>query len=75
MLCEHLKNIEDALTNAGYNETYRGAPWTMNCREWVYFDITLDIEKLRERYEFSSCIVIHENLDPKSGLERGIVCE
>jgi hypothetical protein len=75
MLCEHLKDVETDLIKAGIAETYRGTPWSKNCREWVYFDIVLDVDKMKEQYEFDSCVVIHENLDPKSGQERGLFCE
>ncbi|MFC1883162.1 hypothetical protein ACFL2O_00185 [Thermodesulfobacteriota bacterium] len=75
MLCEHLKDIENDLIEAGIAETYGGTPWSKNCREWVYFDIVLDVEKIKEKYELDPCVVIHENLDPKSGQERGVVCE
>ena len=75
MLCEHLRDIEKELIFAGYKETFRGKPWTNNCREWVYFEVELDIEKLKERFELSSHVDIHENPDPKSGSERGIVCK
>ena len=74
MLCEHLCDIEYELHKTGYKETYRGQPWTHNCREWVYFDVVFDIEKLKEKFNLSPHIKLHENLDPKSGIERGIVC-
>ncbi len=74
MLCEHLEEIEKELILAGHRETYRGKPWSKNCREWAYFDVELVIEKLKERFELNSHVEIHENLDPKSGLERGVVC-
>lgn len=74
MLCEHLCDIENELLKEGYKETFRGQAWTQNCREWVYFDVVLDVEELRDRYNLCSYIQLHENLDPKSGAERGIVC-
>ena len=30
--------MEQALIARGIRENYRGQPWSMNCREWVYFD-------------------------------------
>ena len=42
MVCEHLYPLEQALLAAGIAETYRGQPWSRNCREWVYFDADLD---------------------------------
>ena len=75
MLCEHLKDIESDIIESGIAETYRGSPWTENCREWVYFDVVLDVKKIIEKYQSAPCVVIHENLDPKSGQERGVFCE
>ncbi len=59
---------------AGVKETYRGAAWTDNCREWVYFNVVFDIDSVSSRMNFPSCVRVHENLDPKSGTERGFYC-
>jgi hypothetical protein len=75
MACSHLSVLENELINAGAVETFRGQAWSSNCREWVYFDVVLDIASLSERMLFSPAIKVHENTDPKSGLERGFVCE
>lgn len=74
MLCKHLKEIEEEIIKQGYKETYRGKPWTNNCGEWVYFDLVLDIEKLKERFDLNPCVELHENLDPRSGTKRGLYC-
>lgn len=74
MTCQHLRALETELIAAGVRETYRGAPWTKNCREWVYFDVVLDTSALISRMHFLPCVRVHENLDPKSGTERGFVC-
>jgi hypothetical protein len=75
MVCEHLSNLEEAMLKEGVKETYRGQAWTDDCREWVYFDVVLDIESLSRRFNFPACVTVHENLDPKSGQERGFFCE
>jgi hypothetical protein len=75
MVCQHLAPLEAALIEAGAKETFRGAAWTKKCREWVYFDVVLDISALEKRFQFPACVRVHENLDPKSGLERGFACE
>ncbi len=49
--------------------------WTNNCREWVYFDAVLDTTSLATRLNLPPCVKVHENLDDRSGLERGFVCE
>jgi hypothetical protein len=74
MVCTHLAALEQALIASGTLETYRGQAWSHNCREWVYFAVVLDIPALQQRFAFASCVQIHENADPRSGLERGFVC-
>lgn len=75
MVCPHLRSLEQALHAAQIRETSRGTPWSQNCREWVYFDVRLDVEALQRRFAFPPCVVVHENTDPRSGLEKGFVCE
>ncbi len=75
MVCAHLAELENALIAGAAVETYRGQPWTRNCREWVYFDVVLDIEALQRRFDFGPTVSVHENLDSKSGQERGFVCD
>ena len=48
-MCEHLKSLGDELAAAGIEETYRGQPWTENCREWIYYNCWLDLKSIRER--------------------------
>lgn len=74
-VCEHLSKLENELVERGVRVTSRGAPWSKNCREWVYFACVLDRASLRKRFDFAACVVDHENTDPRSGVERGLVCE
>jgi hypothetical protein len=74
MVCEHLKPLEEALHAAGIRETARGQLWSKNCREFVYFNAVLDIETLKARFTFAPCVEVSENLDPRSGTERGFWC-
>lgn len=74
MVCIHLSELETALKASGALETFRGQAWSSNCREWVYFDVVLDTEALRKRFSFGPSVHVHENFDPKSGLERGFEC-
>lgn len=74
MLCVHLADLEKAIMESGVKETYRGASWSENCREWVYFDVTLDTDALRQRFKLPDYVQLHENKDQRSGLERGFVC-
>jgi hypothetical protein len=74
-MCEHLIALDNELKSMGIKEAFRGQPWTDNCREWVYYDCVLDLEKLRQRYKFLPFIESHSNDDPRSGLEAGFVCD
>jgi hypothetical protein len=74
MVCNHLIELEKALIAEGYKETFRGKAWSDNVREWVYFDVCLDIPKVRERFVFDSCVVDHEHLGTHDGQEAGFVC-
>jgi len=74
VVCSHLAALEQALLAACRKEAYRGQPWSKNCREWVYFDVVFDLPALRERFAFPTCVEDSENLDPKSGQERGLYC-
>ena len=74
MVCEHLTSLEQALVAAGMRETFRGAAWSRNCREWVYFNCVLDRTSLRERMQFPTCVQDHEHLGTHDGQEAGFVC-
>ncbi len=74
MVCIHLSELERALMESGAKVTSRGQAWSRNCREWVYFDVRLDIKRLSVRFGLGPPVNIHENTDPRSGLERGFVC-
>ena len=74
MTCEHLIALEEALLNARIAETFRGAPWSENCREWVYFDCYLPAAKLREKFKLDSCVTDHEHFGTHDGQEAGFVC-
>jgi hypothetical protein len=74
-MCEHLQQLEAELTSRGIPITFRGQAWSHNCREWVYFTCYLDLSAIRARLKFAPCIVDHTNDDPKSGREKGFVCQ
>lgn len=75
MVCEHLHGLETELQAAGIEETFRGKAWTKNSREWVYFDIVLDLNSLKNRIQFEDCVSEHIFEDIKSGSEAGFVCQ
>ena len=72
---DSLRNIAKSLKNKGIDITYFGRAWTKQLADWIYFDTVLDVEKLWEKYQLGAHIVIHENLDPKSGTEKGFIDE
>jgi hypothetical protein len=74
MTCEHLRQLEDAMIAAGIRETYRGQPWSNNCREWVYFDCFMDVDAVRHRFTFAACVKEHAHRGTHDGRERGLEC-
>lgn len=74
MLCPHLAALERALLAAGIPLTFRGQPWSSNCREWVYFDCWLDRPSLRARLQLDECVIDHEHRGTHDGQEAGFVC-
>ncbi len=75
MLCMHLRKLEAAILAAGIEETFRGQPWSKNCREWVYFDCVLDLNEARAQFDLPESVVPHINDDQKSGREMGLWCQ
>ncbi|MEZ5773359.1 MAG: hypothetical protein R3D33_01225 [Hyphomicrobiaceae bacterium] len=74
MVCEHLKTLEAELLASGVREVHRGAVWSRNCREWVYFDCPLDLPALRARLAFAPCVIDHVHRGTHDGSEAGFVC-
>ncbi len=75
MTCHHLQPIEQAIMNRGIRETFRGRPWSSNCREWVYFDCCyLDLPAIRAKHPLPPCITDHIHRGTHDGEERGLVC-
>ena len=74
MMCEHLLPLERALQDCGIRETYRGKPWSLKCREWVYFDCFIDTDSVRSLHVLPGCVVVHSHCGTHDGQERGFVC-
>jgi hypothetical protein len=74
-MCEHLAALDNELKANGFKETFRGEAWSKNCREWVYYECVLDVDKIEARLNFPDFISIARNDDPKSGRELGFYCE
>lgn len=75
MICEHLLPLEKAIAAAGHKETFRGAAWSRNCREWVYFDCILPADLIRKAFSFAECVKDHAHRGTHDGQESGFVCE
>ena len=74
-VCEHLRPLEDDLVAKQRKITFAGQPWSANCRHWIYFDAVLDCEALKKRLNLGATVTVHSNDDPRSGREKGLVCE
>src|SRR5262249_14792426 len=74
MTCEHLRAVEQAIIERGIRETFRGAAWAWNCREWVYFDCDIDLGAVRARFPLADCVQDHVHRGTHDGQERGLVC-
>ena len=68
-----LKEVATYLVNQNIPITYYGRTWTEQTADWLYVDAVLDLEALQEQFQWGDYMQIHENLDPKSGTERGII--
>ncbi len=71
MVCEHLAELEQALLAANIPITFRGQPWTSNCREWVYFACWLDRPAIRSQFTLADCVHDHDHLGTHDGQEAG----
>jgi len=74
MTCEHLRPLEQAILAQGIRETFRGQPWSLNCREWVYFDCFIEAESVQRRFVLAECVQEHVHRGTHDGQERGFVC-
>jgi hypothetical protein len=74
MTCEHLRELEHKILNKGIRETFRGAAWSNNCREWVYFECYIQLDAVRRRFSLADCVHDHAHRGTHDGEERGLVC-
>jgi len=75
MTCEHLLELEQAIIQAGFKETFRGRVWTRNCREWVYFDCYLPLDTIPQKFSLAPCVQVHQHRGTHDGQEAGFVCQ
>ena len=74
MTCEHLRELEQALIDAGMKEIYRGRAWSES-REWVYFDCILDLQETRTGFDLPAFVKDHVHRGTHDGTEQGFYCE
>src|SRR4051812_11061384 len=74
-MCEHLQPLADYLKERSVPVTWRGQPWTQNCREWVYYDCVLEPQSLKTKLGLESFIQVHDYVDIKAGSELGLFCD
>ena len=68
-----LQEVARYLVSENIPITFFGQAWSKPSAQWIYFDTSLDLEKLREKFKLDENIVKHENLDARSGTERGFI--
>ena len=74
MVCEHLRAIEEELLRQGRTVLFRGAAWSRNCREWVYFDCFIDTASVSKNFALPACVREHAHRGTHDGQERGFEC-
>jgi hypothetical protein len=74
MICPHLQSLEQAIIASGAHEVFRGKTWSLNCREWVYFDCYIDTETVIRTLPLPDCVKVHIHRGTHDGQERGFVC-
>ncbi len=74
-MCIHLQKAEDYIKASGLRESWPGQAWSLNCREWIYFNCSFSPAKLIEKPGPEDCVTIHDYYDIKVGAELGLFCE
>ena len=70
-----IKSICNYLYDHGHTITYVGKPWSSVHADWIYFNTVLDVDYLVSQFDHDKRLNVHQNLDPKSGLEQGLIDE
>ena len=68
-----LRKVAEFLEAQNIPITFFGKAWSKATGNWIYFNTVLDLDHLRSHFNLDETIVVHENLDPKSGTERGFI--
>ncbi len=70
---EQIRKIAEYLYDQGISITFFGKAWSGCTNNWIYFDTYLDLADLKNRFNLNEDLEVHENRDPKSGLEKGFI--
>ena len=65
-----IREISLFIYKQGHAISFFCKAWSDVSANWIYFDIILNIDTLISKYDKNRNLEIHENLDPRSGLER-----
>ncbi|MGY5353458.1 hypothetical protein [Wenyingzhuangia sp. IMCC45467] len=68
-----LRSLAKKLIKENTRITFYGKAWSKNTAEWIYFDKVFDLKKIRNKFSFGNNIIEHQNLDSRSGLEKGFI--
>lgn len=75
-VCGHLRPVLEYIRSLGVRVFDVCAPWTENCRTWVYFEkVVLDTESLKSRFNLPAFVVTHSHRGTHDGAEHGLVCQ
>jgi len=70
---DKIKAMSQFLNKKGVKISYFGKAWSNEDANWIYFDCKLNIIELIKLFDPSKQLVVHENIDPRSGLEKGLI--
>ncbi|WP_318308437.1 peptidase M16 family protein [Flagellimonas crocea] len=70
---DSLRDVATYLIDQNVTVSFYGRSWSNQTADWMYFDTVLDLDGLRTQFKMGDNIQIHENLDPRSGTERGFI--
>lgn len=68
-----LRRLAKKLIEQNIRILFIGQAWSGNTKDWIYFDTVLDLNKVRKDFSFDDQIIVHQNLDIRSGLEGGFI--
>lgn len=68
-----IRAITEHLLLQGHTVRFVSQPWSKVEATWVYVDVPLAMDALKQQFDPEDQLEYHENLDPKSGTERGWV--